>query len=274
MATVANKIVLQMHRISVFTAVAASAEAGIVDTLSLRAANSKLELLTQHWSKFAEDHEKLLSSKTDVTVEHKYFTDGSFEKALKLFQGAQDALLHCIHEVESALPSQGSVLADSSLIVPAGSRLNVPTIPVPKFSGKYQEWKHFHDMFVSIIGENASLTSVEKMYDFKSALEGDAARLIANIRVTGDSFASAWDAVVQQYDIKRLLISAQLDKLFSIRPDDSDSAKPLKAIINTANEAVQAFKALGSPTEHWDQILVHLIVQKLDISLRRLGKSI
>lgn len=183
-------------------------------------------------------------------------------------------LLHRINELEAALPSQGSALANSSLIVPAGSRLNVPTIPVPKFSGKYQEWKHFHDMFVSIIGENTSLTAVENMYHLKSALEGDAAHLIAKIRVTGDSFASAWDAVIQQYDNKRLLISAQLEKLFSIRPADSNSAKQLKAIINTANETVQALKALGSPTEHWDQILVHLIVQKLNISLLRLGKFI
>ncbi|XP_057335406.1 uncharacterized protein LOC130674155 [Microplitis mediator] len=245
MATVSNRIVLQMYRISIFTSVSASAEAGIIETLSLRGANAKLDLLTEHWNKFTEDHEKLLSSKTDVTVEHKYFTDGSFEKALKMFQGAQDTLLERVHKLEAALPSHGNVLANSSLIVPAGSRLNVLTIPVPKFSGKYQDWKHFHDLFVSIIGENTSLTSVEKMYHLKSALEGDAARLIANIRVTGDSFASAWDAVVQQYDNKRLLISAQLDKLFSIRPADSNSAKQLKAIINTANEAVQALKALG-----------------------------
>ncbi|XP_057334389.1 uncharacterized protein LOC130673415 [Microplitis mediator] len=106
------------------------------------------------------------------------------------------------------------------------------------------------------------------MYYLKSTLEGDAARLIANIRVTGDSFASAWDAVVQQYDNNRLLISAQLEKMFSIRPADSNSTKQLKAIINNANEAVQALKALGSPTEQWDRILVHLIVQKLDFSLR------
>ncbi|XP_057334397.1 uncharacterized protein LOC130673423 [Microplitis mediator] len=181
MATVPNRIVLQMHRISIFTSVAASAEAGIIESLSLRAANAKLDLLTEHWNKFTEDHEKLLSSKTDVTVEHKYFTDGSFEKVLKMFQGAQDALLHRIHELGAALPSQGSVLANSSLIVPAGSRLNVPTIPLPKFSGKYQDWKHFHDLFVSLIVENISFTSVEKMYHLKSALEGDSARLIANI---------------------------------------------------------------------------------------------
>lgn len=268
MATVSNKIALQMSRISVFSSSAAAAEAGLIDNWSLRAANAKLDAITQQWNRFIEDHEKLLSSKTDVTVEHKYFTDGSFENALKLFESAQDALLHRINDIESSLPSHGSTLADSSLILPTGSRLNVPTIPVPKFSGKYQDWKHFHDMFVSLIGENTSLTAVEKMYHLKTSLEGDAARLIANIKVTGDSFASAWDAVVQQYDNKRLLISAQLDKLFSIRPADNNSSQQLKAILNTANESVQALNALGSPTAHWDQILVHLIVQKLDISLR------
>lgn len=59
MTTVAYKITLQQSRMRVSTLVAASAEAGVIDILSLRTVYAKLDLLSHHWSKLADDHEKL-----------------------------------------------------------------------------------------------------------------------------------------------------------------------------------------------------------------------
>lgn len=79
-------------------------EAGIIDSWPLRTATVKLETLTAYWQKFSGKHGKMLSSKVDVTEEYAYFTDGSFDNTLKLFEAAQDALLQRISELEAALP--------------------------------------------------------------------------------------------------------------------------------------------------------------------------
>lgn len=104
------------------------------------------------------------------------------------------------------------------------------------------------------------------MHYLNSCLVGEAASLTSNISITSESFEPAWDTIVNQYENKRLLISTQLDKLFSIHAAESSSAKHLKEVLGTATEAVDALKSLGSPTEHWDQILVHLISHKLDLA--------
>lgn len=122
-------------------------------------------------------------------------------------------------------------------------------------------------MFTYLIGQNTSLAAVDKICHLKNSLEGNAACLIANVKITGDAFAPNWDTVVAQYD-NCLLISAQLHKLFNIQPADSSSAKQLNVILSVYHEAIEVLKALGSPTQHWDHILVHLITQKLDPALR------
>jgi hypothetical protein len=43
---------------------------------------------------------------------------------------------------------------------------------------------------------------------------------------------------------------------------------PLNDLLNTTSEAVNALRALDSPVDQWDQLLVHLLLQKLDIRTR------
>ncbi|XP_057324631.1 uncharacterized protein LOC130667159 [Microplitis mediator] len=266
MVAVQNKLAMQAGRMSFISSLSAAAEAGVFETLPLSAVTAKLRLLNTYWKKFEADHEKLPSSKSDVTVEHKYFTDGSFETTLQQYQAASDGLHTRIADIEAKLPSHGSDLANSSLISSPHHRTALPTITVPKFSGNYQDWRHFHDLFVSLIGENPNLTNVKKMHYLNSCLVGEAARLTSNISITAESFESAWNTIVNQYENKRLLISTQLDKLFSLCAAESSSAKHLKAVLGTAIEAIDALKALKSPTDQWDQILVHLVSHKSDLA--------
>ena len=43
-------------------------------------------------------------------------------------------------------------------------RSALPRIKLPSFSGDYQAWRPFHDLFTSLIKDNADLTTVEKMH--------------------------------------------------------------------------------------------------------------
>ncbi|KAJ3617856.1 hypothetical protein MTP99_006945 [Tenebrio molitor] len=106
------------------------------------------------------------------------------------------------------------------------------------------------------------------MHYLTSSLRGNAARLIGNLSVCGDSFKTAWDLLTKRYENKRLLITAQLYKLFSPKRIENRSAKELNDLLNRTSEAVNALRALDSPVDQWDQLLVHLLVQKLDIRTR------
>jgi hypothetical protein len=133
-------------------------------------------------------------------------------------------------------------------------------------------------MFISLIGTNEALTPVVKMHYLRTQLKGDAADLIANLPITGESFATAWDLLVARFDNPRLLLSAHLDHLFSIKKIASRSAKALNELLNANTKALNGIESLNITTETWDPLLVHLTVSKLDDRMReswenRLGST-
>lgn len=82
-----------------------------------------------------------------------------------------------------------------------------------------------------MIGTNVALSNVEKMHYLKTSLTGDAAKLIINIPVSEDTFSIAWEALVQHYENKRVLISSQLDKLFTIKRIKNKSSQELNTFL-------------------------------------------
>lgn len=128
-------------------------------------------------------------------------------------------------------------------------RKTLPRIEIPKFSGDYYAWRSFHDLFLSMIGTNPGLTNVEKMHYLKTSLTGDAVKLIINLPVSEDTFSIAWETLVHRYENKRVLISSQLDKLFTIKRIQNKSARELNTFLSTVLESLGALKTLGCPTE-------------------------
>lgn len=44
------------------------------------------------------------------------------------------------------------------------SHVKLPHIDLPSFSGKFQEWESFRNLFSSLIDSNDSLTGVQKLH--------------------------------------------------------------------------------------------------------------
>ncbi|XP_044591438.1 uncharacterized protein LOC123269639 [Cotesia glomerata] len=94
------------------------------------------------------------------------------------------------------------------------------------------------------------------------------------------NFASAWSAIQKRYDVPRLLVSAQLDKLSNLPTLTSKSAKQLYSITDQTQEAISALVAQQVNLCVGDcYLLTRLIISKLDRSTREawelsLGSSV
>ncbi|GBN58713.1 hypothetical protein AVEN_47355-1, partial [Araneus ventricosus] len=55
------------------------------------------------------------------------------------------------------------------------SHIKLPDLPLPTFSGKFQEFENFKTQFMSVIGNNDSLNESQKLMFLKSALKNEAA---------------------------------------------------------------------------------------------------
>lgn len=147
-------------------------------------------------------------------------------------------------------------------------RSALPRIKLPIFSGDYQSWRSFHDLFTSLIRDNADLLNVEKMHYLKTCVTGEATRLVCNLSLSGDNFVVAWSLLVMRYENKWFLLTSQLDRITNLKPIKTKSAQGLRTLLTTISEATGAIRALGCAVHHWDPLLLHLLVRLLDSETR------
>lgn len=152
------------------------------------------------------------------------------------------------------------------------SRITLPRLSLPGFSGEYATWRSFYDLFLSMVVNNVNLNNVDKMHYLKTCLSGDAARLVTNLPVSDDTFSIAWSTLIARYENERVLISAQLEKLLGIKPIKAKSAKELNSLLTTVTESLGALRALGCQTTSWDPLLIHLLIRLLDTETREAWK--
>jgi hypothetical protein len=175
-------------------------------------------MLNESWEKFEPEHQKLLTSKTDVSKDLDYFKNDAYQTIMHVYVSGKAALRTRIADLESAHhPPAGAKLTNSSLLAPTQARPTLPGINIEPFSGDIRDWRPFQNLFDCLVGESPTLSNVEKMRHLTSTLIGNAARFIGNLPVCGVSFKTAWVLLTKRYENKRFLITAQLDKLFSLK---------------------------------------------------------
>ncbi|EGI69748.1 hypothetical protein G5I_01503, partial [Acromyrmex echinatior] len=73
------------------------------------------------------------------------------------------------------------------------------------FSGAFEDWPSFRDIFLSIVGNNPSISNVEKFHHLKHCLEGSAEALIRPLATTGDNYSRT--LLYKHYENKKELRS-------------------------------------------------------------------
>ncbi|XP_011313446.1 uncharacterized protein [Fopius arisanus] len=185
-----------------------------IKQLGVTALDSKLIMLENYWAKLEASHEKLVSQKIENLTSLDYSNRQVFDSALKIFASAKVALLQLLEKkgapnLNQSLCGTGEAQSSSS------TRRALPEIALPKFSGIYQEWRPWRDLFQSLVGNHQDIPGIERMHYLRLCLSGEPLKLISNLPVSENSFRIAWRTLVDRYENKRLLIAAHLDQLLN-----------------------------------------------------------
>lgn len=230
--------------------------------------NTRLDVLEQNWMKFQEDHEYLCHSSSVTLRDHNYMKTRVFERCQAFYVYSRAKLLDHRDDFDSMDRRSRSVVSDTGATASLLPRSALPRINLPTFSGDYESWRSFHDLFVSLIRDNTDLSNVEKMHYLKTCVTGDASRMISNLSISGNNFAIVWEMLVSRYENKRFLITAQLDRITNLKPLKTKSAKGLSSFLTTISESIGALRALGCSVHYWDPALLHIFVKLLDQDTR------
>lgn len=227
---------------------------------------TRIEILEQLWKDFKDGHKNIiLRISKEEQKEDSYFVDNTYEAFEELYVQYKTSLKEALQPFLDSLncqPLQSSApLMD---VKPVTSEFKLPTIQIPTFSGKYEEWQTFFDLFCSLIHNNKYLSPVQKLHYLKGNLSGEPEILIRNYSTTDANYEEAWNQLTERYNNKRFNCNAILRILFAQKPIYTESATLLKQLVDTTSTCLKSLNNMGVPTDTWDMIINYLVVSKLD----------
>ncbi|XP_071648524.1 uncharacterized protein [Temnothorax longispinosus] len=226
---------------------------------------ARLQALDANWAKFEAQHDKLFASFWESLTEHDYEkrnVPATVEEAYLVQKGM---FLETLRKLKSKLASEAPGAAPAS----QPSRTTLPRIQLPEFTGKYEAWPAFRDLFHSIIEKDGATTSVEKLHYLKSCLKDEAELLVRSLPTTDENFDRAWKTLTDYYENKRLLVRSYISQFTSLQKLKGESVSDLRKLYHCVMSTAGALDNIGRPISRSEDLFVHLIVDLLDPRSRR-----
>lgn len=232
--------------------------------LTISLVQSARSALEARWKKFEAQHGQLRTEFGNELRTDEYLTSD----LISLVEGTYIEQRVKLLEVEKSLTS--STVSKVRLARSATSAHQVlPRIQLPQFSGKFEDWPAFRDLFRSIVIEEVTLRKVEKMHYLKTGVKRDAEQLIRNLPATEENFDRVWATLTEHFENKRLLVRSYLTAFTSIPRMKAPSAAGLRRIFHGVVSTVGAMEGIGRPITDSTDLFVHLVVELLDAKTRR-----
>lgn len=141
---------------------------------------------------------------------------------------------------------------------------STPKMEIPMFSGNYQQWVSFKDLFNEAIHNNPSLSKAQKMQFLKGKVKGEAERLIQHLPISADNYDTCWEILTHRFNNKRQIFMAHVNSFYNLATIQQQSYTAIKRLHDVTLESLHAIKNLGVDIMTWDPLLVYILSQKLD----------
>ena len=137
------------------------------------------------------------------------------------------------------------------------SEIKLSKIDLPTFSGRYEDWMAFDNMFTATVHNNANMEPIVKLQRLKRAVTGEAELLIKNIRLDGANYETARKLLSNRYQHTRRLVNSYLKKLYDFPKMKTESSRSLTEMLNSLNDCTSALEQLKLPIEDY-QLIFHM----------------
>ncbi|GFQ83957.1 integrase catalytic domain-containing protein [Trichonephila clavata] len=147
------------------------------------------------------------------------------------------------------------------------NHVKLPDLPMPTFSGKFQEFEQFKLQFMNLIGNNPSLNEVQKLCYLKGALKNEASL----IQSDQDTFDSLMKALEVRYKNTRALVDIHIAEILSINKLNSEHPSQIRSIVDKVRNYLRSLKNLNLESNPLsDAIILHVLSNKIDKESQRL----
>ncbi|XP_063363671.1 uncharacterized protein LOC134652418 [Cydia amplana] len=218
---------------------------------------ARLSCIQEYWATFKRTHQELIKvmpreqrAVTQYFINEEYFI---YEDLYLNIEGdLKDLLNSNTKQINPNISNSDNQVG------------KLPRIQLPSFSGGYEQWPTFKDLFLSIVHNNASLSNVQKLHYLKTSVSGEAEAILKHVQITESNYTQAWDILQKRYGNKKLIVNSILKRLFLQKKLNTQSATQLKSLLDTTTECLNSLQNLNMATDSWDPLIIFLVVQKLD----------
>ena len=179
--------------------------------------------------------------------------------------GSDDKLntytLLCSTSIYSCKQDSHRQQASSSLAHPP-SKVNMPKLQLPKFSGDLTEWTTFWELFSSSIDDSPYFTNVEKFNYLKCNVTDEAKITIEVIAVTNEGYPAAVELLQKRFGQKHRIIVAYMISLLNISKPHQGDVISLRSFYDHLESYIRSLSALGENTDSYGSLLVPSLLDK------------
>ncbi|XP_071582334.1 uncharacterized protein [Temnothorax nylanderi] len=231
--------------------------------ITLSAIETRIRILDDHWAKFDSQHDLIRACYKDRYAESEYAKSELLDQAESAYVLQRSVLAEQAKRFKTASASTSFTASEQES--ERAPKTSLPRINLPHFSGAYEDWPSFRDLFQSVIGQNSAISNVERFHDLRSCLKGPAEKLIRSLNVTGDNYDRAWAILGKHYENKRELIRSNFATFTAVAKMKGDTAEELSRIFNAVTTTVNAQESIGRLIEsHGMDLFNHLVVELFD----------
>ncbi|XP_045505800.1 uncharacterized protein LOC123702169 [Colias croceus] len=222
---------------------------------------ARLQSIEEYWNTFKEAHNSLVRTvPKEKKSEISYFVNEDFFVFEDLYLCIKADLKDLLINANKS-PAYGTSLEVANN---ANEQLKLPKILLPTFSGSYEDWPSYRDMFQSLVHNNSALGDVQKLYYLKSSLTGEAENILKHVQITQANYEQSWNLLNKRFGNKKMMVNSILKRLFNQKKMSSQNYKLIKNLLDTTTECLNSLKNINIITDSWDPLIIFLVVQKLD----------
>lgn len=153
------------------------------------------------------------------------------------------------------------------IATPPGLLSRLPTLTLPRFDGRPEQWVAFHNLFDSLVHARTDVSPAMKLAHLVAALDGEAKGVVQHLALTDDNYSVARGLLIARYQNVRELVDTHLGQIMGL-PIVTTPTQLRSELLNPLSVAVNALRMLGLPVDQWSAILVYIVLGRLPTELR------
>lgn len=149
------------------------------------------------------------------------------------------------------------------------SKVQLPQLKLPVFSGKYEDFESFREKFSALVHSSTEIKVIQKFQFLLDCLSDNVRRAFDHLEFSEANYLVVLELLKERYSNRKLAIDRHLSGLVGLKSMTKESSVELQGILDEASAHISALESLNVAVGTWDVMIVYLVSIRLDSETRK-----